>query len=715
MITYVDSKNVGKYTARFEQADAILKANSYEPKEDHDGKLIGTLEEYFSYLADLAAIDPIFLMLPVDEDTFNIDANTRKIAVPSVFAKNGVAVQGDELAEILFFTVDRFFDAMDLALEDVNIIIQWETADHMVGISKEYIRDINSRPGKVIFGWPLAKEIVSKPGEVTFSVRFYKLGTRQETNANGEPILTPTIIYSLNTLPAKVKVGQSLDYQLVGSAALDVLDCSDRIQQHIQNSDIPNPDGTPANPPEWILDVAEQDEIVDLDMLSYKFDDESQTVTKYLGHIMEAYAKGDGSISYVWYAQNLSVGAPGKPQVVGDKAVLDFDNVNMRYYTSAEIDGEETEGAMKTDRVYYTKVFNNDGSFTGLYKVYPYSEETVIKKRDDGTTYIEVEMKEVDIFECHTRAVAKAPGVYFCTASNRRYNARAYLDSHKITVPLPELPNILQATENEDIINDKYEEFVAGKDQVYHTHIIPFTVIKEDEDMVHVLLKDANGVSISMDAESPEKGNPKVSLTYEWYRGDSADILNPETQSIEAQYSISREDKDTTKKDIIAKPLEGEDVESFDKYYYVKVINHRNGATSSTYSKPFRVTDVPKKPKLISPTWNPNTNIKNITLGATITLTLDDSIPHDGDFKYQWYRAIVADDIDEFDDIVLRYEPADEGGDVTGGSYDEIITSATESSYIPDKAGYYYCRMINEYNGTQNYSYTPFFNVQSST
>jgi hypothetical protein len=48
--------------------------------------------------------------MPLDEPLFEIDANSRSIAVPSEFSRNGVGVKGDHQAETLYFRVDRYFD-----------------------------------------------------------------------------------------------------------------------------------------------------------------------------------------------------------------------------------------------------------------------------------------------------------------------------------------------------------------------------------------------------------------------------------------------------------------------------------------------------------------------------------------------------------------------------------------------------------------------------
>jgi hypothetical protein len=41
--------------------------------------------------------------------------------VPDEFKKNGISVLGDEVAEILFFEVDRFYDSTDLSQTEIAI------------------------------------------------------------------------------------------------------------------------------------------------------------------------------------------------------------------------------------------------------------------------------------------------------------------------------------------------------------------------------------------------------------------------------------------------------------------------------------------------------------------------------------------------------------------------------------------------------------------
>jgi len=53
---------------------------------------INNIEGYFGNLLEITALDKKYLRLPVDEPLFAIDANSRKIDIPSEFKSNGLAV-----------------------------------------------------------------------------------------------------------------------------------------------------------------------------------------------------------------------------------------------------------------------------------------------------------------------------------------------------------------------------------------------------------------------------------------------------------------------------------------------------------------------------------------------------------------------------------------------------------------------------------------------
>jgi hypothetical protein len=105
-VQYIDNdeKYISLYSQLFAEAAEYL------------GKPITDMVTYFSYIEELRKSGHHkFIRLPVTEDYFEIDLDTRKIKVPEAFETNGIGVQGDSMAEILYFKVDRYFDDMDLA------------------------------------------------------------------------------------------------------------------------------------------------------------------------------------------------------------------------------------------------------------------------------------------------------------------------------------------------------------------------------------------------------------------------------------------------------------------------------------------------------------------------------------------------------------------------------------------------------------------------
>lgn len=199
---------------------SVLYVKNGEPAEGFEPMLgITTLEEYFSWIRSLGNINRKYTILPLDEDHFEINANTRAINIPASFKKNGVAVQGDDLAEVLYFKVDRYFDYMDL--NNTDIYIQWETPkDPATGtttksVSPAYIRDIESEPGKLIFGWALSDAITKQSGNLKFSVRFFQWEDPDKINIENGAITEDSkkvIAYSFSTLTAQVSINPSINF-----------------------------------------------------------------------------------------------------------------------------------------------------------------------------------------------------------------------------------------------------------------------------------------------------------------------------------------------------------------------------------------------------------------------------------------------------------------------------------------------------------------------
>lgn len=198
------------YQALFEKANKRLYDLGIVA--DEQNTTIQDLEHYFQNLDYLVNGDGsreltdkerlegyLFLKLPLDEPAFTIDANTRVITVPDNFKKNGLSVVGDQIAEIVFFEIDRFYDATDLSL--TKITIEWKSGPDNKGRTAAFIRDIESKgeENKLIFGWPITKEITERAGKIEFSVRFYR------TDADKK------LIYSFSTLPQTITINNSLN------------------------------------------------------------------------------------------------------------------------------------------------------------------------------------------------------------------------------------------------------------------------------------------------------------------------------------------------------------------------------------------------------------------------------------------------------------------------------------------------------------------------
>lgn len=181
-----------------------------------NGKIqIDNLESFFGYIQEIGELDKKFLRLPLDEPLFEIDANSRKITIPSDFTANGLSVQGDHLAETVFFSIDRYFDYMDL--NNCNIRINWKIGDAS-GQSVNFSKSVDAEPGKIIFGWPVAKDLTGKSGTLSFAVEFY---------AERDNVIS----YSLNTLISTINIKEGL--VLINPTVINV---NDDILNMLQNS-----------------------------------------------------------------------------------------------------------------------------------------------------------------------------------------------------------------------------------------------------------------------------------------------------------------------------------------------------------------------------------------------------------------------------------------------------------------------------------------------
>lgn len=276
MITLYNNYNKPDFNAAY--ADLFVKAHQLLANNDIIVEPFTGLDDYFAHIGDIVKLDPNYAMLPLDEDPFVIDANARTITVPTAFVKCA-GVQNDALCEIITFTVDRYFDYVDL--DNTSIMVQWKNAQNVEGTHLISLKDIDTYPGKIRFGWPLTSDVTKVPGDVIFSVRFF-IRNEVATAANGAEDNSP-IKYILNTLPAKINIKPSLN---ITDPVVKEENVADLFKDFIQNS--MNPSGERPLSPFFTapgLNLETSDALNENDELEFK---------------AQAINADNGNISYRW-------------------------------------------------------------------------------------------------------------------------------------------------------------------------------------------------------------------------------------------------------------------------------------------------------------------------------------------------------------------------------------------------------------------------------
>jgi hypothetical protein len=373
-----------------------------EAKEYYQSDDITTLDEYFSFIEELNKINRnAYTRLPLDEEAFTIDTATRAITVPPSFA-NGVSVQGDEVAEVVYFKVNRFFDATDLDTKD--IFIQWRCAAKnadgtpVEGVSVPWIKDIESEPGFIIFGWPLSSDITKAAGEVQFAVRFYEFNDKKQ------------LVYSLSTLTQKVTIKPALDFDLPHIILDDtgkINDMTVLINDRFENSTLVS-GSVEAMEPRWTKTLTTENipvEYIDLDL------DDNGFRTKSVVKSVQAVAEDGGRISYGWRKFSIDN---------GDGMDM-FSTIAMKPTgDSAKVEG----------KLYYQKA--QSGPHAGDYIIY---NGTAFNKDDDGYPI-------GGIFEKFSDGTIDGIGEYFVFATNRLRNSTKKVKSSVIIVRRPLAPSL---------------------------------------------------------------------------------------------------------------------------------------------------------------------------------------------------------------------------------------------------------------------------------
>lgn len=289
-----------------------------EDFKDKDFKEINDLTTFYSALSlvkqELADRQYWkYLRIPLGEEHFQINADTRSIQIPDHFSKYGLGVEGDHTAEVIFFEIDRYFDTMDLAAclgtmdspapEGSGCFIQWKNALGHEGVSRAYAFDICDETidpdtglvledAKLIFGWVISNKITEGAGNIEFSVRFVQTEVEDDENSFN-PIIN--IMYSFSTLSAKCAVKPSLRLDLENLPQDSIEDLSELLLSRPVYSGIAN--STEGSKPVIVVDLSDGGDLTEKD-----------GDVSFLILSVEAIPAREGdTLKFIWYQDGKAV------------------------------------------------------------------------------------------------------------------------------------------------------------------------------------------------------------------------------------------------------------------------------------------------------------------------------------------------------------------------------------------------------------------------
>lgn len=280
MITKITPENTTKYQALFEKVNEILDL----PKKDEQGTVIthaiSTLDGYFQHLNEISQKDPSLIILPLDEEKFFIDGNSRKITVPQAFTKNGVGVQGDHYAEYIYFEIDRYFENIDFGSPSITAVVEFIDANQQKHFTKAWIKYTDEKSSKVTIGWPITQDVTSKAGSIKFSVRLFEL----EGNSYKR---------SFGTLIGQLVVNPSLDFA-ISKAEIDNI--QGKLDADVEGEVLRRMINSPA------ADYSADKVVSPVFLFRYKKGiGATDSCTADAGDVLNVQAIAPGSVTYSWY------------------------------------------------------------------------------------------------------------------------------------------------------------------------------------------------------------------------------------------------------------------------------------------------------------------------------------------------------------------------------------------------------------------------------
>lgn len=368
MITKITPENTTKYKALFEKVSEILKL---EPA-------ISTLDEYFQHLNEISLKDPSLIILPLDEEKFFIDGNSRKITVPQAFTKNGVGVQGDHYAEYIYFEIDRYFENIDFGSPSITAVVEFIDANQQKHFTKAWIKYTDEKSSKVTIGWPITQDVTSKAGSIKFSVRLFEL----EGNSYKR---------SFGTLIGQLVVNPSLDFA-ISKAEIDNI--QGKLDADVEGEVLRRMIDSPA------ADYSKDKVVSPVFLFRYKEGvGPNDSCSADAGDVLKVQAIAPGSVTYSWFKDKTPITAERvyKQLTAFKENVLIYENKGTDeapVYRLADV-SEET--------------FANGGPYYESYSEY------ILPNSKDGETMSDI------------------TGTYRCVAQNSMYGfSRSSDDAHNI-------------------------------------------------------------------------------------------------------------------------------------------------------------------------------------------------------------------------------------------------------------------------------------------
>lgn len=674
MITYVNSSNADKYSILFSAAtQSLIAAEVLEPALGTDGNPllddtglivaedpITTVEQYFSYLPDLIKLGTSdnkyeqirslgrrYTMLPLDENVFVVDGNARTISVPPAFQSNGVAVQGDKYAEIVYFMVDRFYDITDL--DTCDIYIQWTNANGESGVSTPWVVDIISEPNKMIIGWALSSDITKYAGTLKFALRFFQWDDQNLS----------TIKYSWSTLTQTVQIKNSLDFTF-GNGKYMIEDAlNDAITNRIVNSDTTLAGVAQAEKPEYLINLVEYKDLIE--NKDYTDADELPGYIEIYPLEVQARSTDGGIISYHWrYVSQYDVEQTDDLGIEGPNNVKALIRTEFR---TVEVTEENIEELRASKKLFYQK------------KLTPEGKETYVAVQLPTDAY---EASKNTYYERMAVCVATCVGSYTAVATNRLSSKnKATKNSVTCVIPMPSQP----------VIQTQIDE---------RAHM---GIELKSEDT------DAASVRLSVAVTNLEgNGTKQGELIYVWYKRRIDDTTGQETVGDVKNFSYDEDKQPVEVEDASAdwiriEGAEGSTLEltnsqelmdnpkGVEGHYMVVVYNYKNLKAVKVDSAECRVSYRAVKPQIEYPHADSDeTKIdfsNDVELKSQIKVEMKDAWLNKWNIcdklTYQWYTT---------------------KDDVADVNSDTPIDGATASQFIPTTTGKFYCQVTNHKNDT---------------